>query len=221
MSARCLFMLLNGTSLFRNLPRLMLVPRSFLAALLAMTLLGIGLPEALGQRVTATIDSTRSVMDYTGTAPLHSWTGTSRRVQGRFVLRPDAPDSSRAVVRVPVASFDSGNRRRDRKMRDVTAADTYPTVVFRGTQFEPLAWGRGAGGPAGRWSITGELTFHGRTHALSDTVTVRVDNETVRAEASFAVSLTQFEVERPGFMGFSVGDTIRIDADVVGQLREK
>ena len=185
----------------------------FIAGLLPLV---AGLQTAPAQRVNATIDSTESVIDYTGTAPLHSWTGTSRSVEGRFVLNPDTPDSSRAVVRVPVSSFDSGNDRRDQGMRDVTEADTYPFVKFRGTEFTPVVWGRGADGPAGRWAITGELTFHGQTHKLDDTVEVRAREGTVQATAQFPVSLSQFGVERPGFMGFTVGDTIRIDVDVVG-----
>lgn len=185
----------------------------------AVFLLAASAPTAVAQHVSATIDSTESVIEYTGTAPLHNWTGTSRSVQGRFVLDPETPDSSRAVVRVPVSSFDSGNDRRDRGMRDVTEADKYPFVTFRGTEFEPVVWGRGADGPVGRWSITGELTFHGQTHALADTVEVRAREGTVRATALFPVSLSQFGVERPGFMGFTVGDTIRVDVDVVGRSR--
>ena len=182
---------------------------------LAHVLAYLGGP-AYAQQVSATIDSTESVIDYTGTAPLHSWTGTSRSVQGQFVLDPDAPDSSRAVVRVPVSSFDSGNDRRDRGMREVTEAEEYPFVTFRGTDFSPVLWGRGAEGYRGRWTVAGELTFHGRTHPLADTVSVRVSGDTVRARAQFKVSLTQFDVERPGFMGFTVGDTIRIDARLAG-----
>ena len=186
--------------------------------MLAIGLAGLAGAPAHAQQVAATVDSTTSVVHYTGTAPLHSWRGTSRSVQGEFVLRPSRPDSSRAVIRIPVASFDSGNSRRDRGMRDVTEADEYPFVTFRGTDFSPVTWGRGASGYRGGWAVSGELTFHGRTHPLRDTVSVEVDGDTVRAQAEFDVSLTRFNVERPGFMGFTVGDTIRIDAQLAGPI---
>lgn len=176
--------------------------------------------DTQAQTVAATVDSTESVVDYTGTAPMHSWTGTSRSLEGEFVLDPAAPDSSRAVIRIPVATFDSGNGTRDSGMREVTEAEKYPFVEFRGTEFSPSIWGKGADGPAGEWAVSGELTFHGQTHPISDTVAVRVVGDTVRANAQFAVSLTQFGVERPGFMGFTVGDTIRIDARIRGAVRE-
>lgn len=190
---------------------------SALLLLLAVVRPGWGDP-AHAQRVAATIDSTASVVHYTGTAPLHSWRGTSRSVDGQFVLLPDRPDSSRAVVRIPVATFDSGNDRRDRGMRDVTEAERYPFVTFRGTDFSPAIWGRGDTGYRGTWAITGTLTFHGRTHPITDTVSVQVDGDTVRARAQFDISLTRFDVERPGFMGFTVGDTIRIDARLAGPV---
>jgi Uncharacterized conserved protein len=189
-----------------------------LLPLLIVGLVGLAGTPAQAQQVAATIDSTASLVHYTGTAPLHSWRGTSRSVQGEFVLRPRRPDSSRAVIRIPVASFDSGNSTRDSGMRDVTEADAYPFVTFRGTDFSPLTWGRGASGYRGGWAVSGELTFHGRTHPLRDTVSVEVAGDTVRARAEFDVSLTRFDVERPGFMGFTVGDTIRIDAQLAGPI---
>ncbi|MCS3644819.1 YceI family protein [Salinibacter ruber] len=189
-----------------------------LLPLLTVGLVGLAGAPAQAQQVAATIDSTASLVHYTGTAPLHSWRGTSRSVQGKFVLRPRRPDSSRAVIRIPVASFDSGNSTRDSGMRDVTEADAYPFVTFRGTDFSPLTWGRGASGYRGGWAVSGELTFHGRTHPLRDTVSVEVAGDTVRARAEFDVSLTRFDVERPGFMGFTVGDTIRIDAQLAGPI---
>jgi len=195
---------------------------------LSTLLLFVGLWGALGsmlgsvahaQRVSATVDPAESRVEYTGTAPFHDWTGTSRSAEGRFVLDPADPDSDRAVIRVPVDSFDSGNDRRDSGMREVTESDQYPFVTFQGTEFTPLIWGQGGGGPAGRWAVTGELTFHGQTHRLEDAVEVRVVGDSVRVRAQFPVSLTRFGVERPGFMGFTVGDTIRVDARIQGGLR--
>lgn len=188
-------------------------------ALLTISLVaGWAAGPVAAQQVRAVVDSTTSVVHYTGTAPLHDWTGTSRRASGHLALDPTQPDSSRAVIRVPVASFDSGNDRRDRGMRAVTEADTHPLVTFRGTSFAPAMWGRGASGYRGTWAVTGTLTFHGQTHPVADTARVEVTGDSVRVRAQFPVSLTQFGVERPGFMGFTVGDTIRIDAQLAGPL---
>ncbi|MFB6272669.1 MAG: YceI family protein [Salinibacter sp.] len=179
-----------------------------------------GTSAAHAQRVVATVDSAQSVIDYTGSAPLHDWTGTSRDVSGRFVLDPDQPDSSRAVIRVLVASFDSGNDRRDRKMREVTEAKQYPLVEFRTTALQPVQWGRSTDGHAGKWKVRGELTFHGRTHLVETTADVRVTDGQVRVRAKFAISLTRFKVERPSLLWASIDDKIRLDARIVGTVEE-
>jgi len=172
--------------------------------------------EAQAQRVRAVVDSTESVVKYTGSAPLHEWTGRSRSVEGTFVLDPRGPERSRARLQIPVASFDSGNDRRDRTMREVTDAEEHPFVTFQATVLHPTVWGRGSEGPAGRWAVTGELTFHGETRVMDDTVDVRVSGDTVRVRARFPISLTHFQVERPSIVGFSIADTIQIDAQLVG-----
>lgn len=188
------------------------------AAVVVVGLMLAGHAEVRAQKIVATVDSTRSVIDYTGSAPLHDWTGTSRDVSGQFVLEPTSADSSQAVVRAPVSSFDSGNGRRDRKMREVTEAEQYPFVEFRATEIRPLLWGRTADGRAGRWRATGTLTFHGRTHPVEAPVRVRAGTDSVYARAEFAISLTRFDVERPSLLWASIGDTIRIEARIRGAI---
>lgn len=204
-----------------------MTPRSFLirfarlvgGAAVAAGLLLSGPGAAQAQRVVATVDSTESVIDYTGSAPLHDWTGTSRSVSGTLVLDAETPDSSRAVLRVPVASFDSGNDRRDRKMREVTEAERYPTVEFRATDLQPELWGRASEGYAGRWRVTGDLTFHGHTHPVEVTADVTIIDDRVQIRATFPISLTRFEVERPSILWASIGDEIRIDARIVALVQ--
>ncbi len=173
------------------------------------------------QPLAATVDSTESVIDYTGSAAMHDWTGTSRKVSGTLVLDPAIPESSRAVIRTPVASFESGPDRRDRKMREVTEADEYPVVEYRTREVRPTHWGRSSDGHAGQWAVTGDLTFHGQTHPVDATVTVRVTEDSVRARAQFPVSLTRFDVERPKLLWTApIADTIRIDARIVGAIEK-
>jgi len=173
--------------------------------------------QSHAQPVSAIVDSTESVIDYTGSATMHDWTGTSREVSGTLVLDTDAPERSRVVIRVPVASFESGPDRRDRKMREVTEAKTYPVVELRTREIRPVRWGRTSDGHAGRWTVTSDLTFHGQTHPVEATVDIRLTDDSVHARAQFPVSLTRFGVERPRLLWVDpIADTIRIDARIVG-----
>ncbi len=179
--------------------------------------------QGRAQQVAATLDSTASVIRYTGSATLHDWTGTSRSASGTFVIDLGTPESSRAFVQVPVASFDSGIGARDKNMREVTEAGQYPTVSVRTTEIRPTHWGRSDDGYAGRWNVTCDLTFHGQTHPVDATVSVAVTDDSVRTRTQFPVSLTRFGVDRPDIVwGVApVDDTIRIDARIAGAIQER
>lgn len=62
---------------------------SLVLALLIGTLLAGRATPGHAQRVSAAVDSTASVIDYTGSAVMHSWTGTSREVAGTLALDVD------------------------------------------------------------------------------------------------------------------------------------
>lgn len=185
----------------------------------AVVVCGLGATEAAAQEVFAPVHSAESTISYTGSATLHDWTGTSEDVSGRMVLNLDTPEKSRVVVRAPVASFESGPNRRDRNMREVTEAERYPRVQFRATDVRPVRWGRTSDGHAGQWSVTGDLTFHGRTHPVEANVDVRTTDDSIRAHAEFPISLTRFGVERPELLWMApIADTIRIDAEIEGGI---
>lgn len=178
------------------------------ARLLAGLLLA--LPLAAAQPATLHVDPARSTLSYRGTSVLHSWTGTSTRVSGTVTLDPADLSTTRFTISAPVASFDSGNRARDRKMRDVTEADRFPTVTFEAQRVRVPQ-----GTAPGTWTITGVLTFHGvrRTADVAADVTYR--NGTLTAEGSFPVSLDAHGVERPRLVGIPIGDEITVRFEIV------
>jgi polyisoprenoid-binding protein YceI len=163
---------------------------------------------------TAVVDSAQSRIDYFGSAVAHDWRGTSRRLSGRVLVDAEAPARSRVRLSVPVASFDSGNRRRDRKMRETLNAAEHPAVRFRTDSVRVDAWGRTRDGHAGRWTVYGPLSFHGRTRPIEATVRVRVTDDSLVAGTSFPISLTRFEVDRPRLLFVPIDDTIRVEAAV-------
>lgn len=189
-------------------------------AFLLGCLLAVGgaVRPAGAQVVAGVVDSTASLVEYTGDAVAHNWTGTSRDVAGRFRVDPAAPASSRLVVEAPVASFDSGNDRRDRKMREVTAASRHPTVRLEAERVEVPSWTAAGDSASGTWRVVGALTFHGRTHPVQVDVDVRQRGDRLRAQAQFDVSLTRYAVDRPRLLFVPIDDVIVIDVDVVADL---
>ncbi len=187
---------------------------------LAIVLLLLGLP--LGglnaQPITVVVDSTASVLQYRGHHPLHGWTGTSRSVHGTLRLDLDDPTRSAVTIRVPVASFDSGNSNRDSNMLDAVEADRYPDVLFESTAISVQRWERTATGYAGNWTVGGNLTFHGETHPVTIPVTVRIEGNRFEATGAFSIALSQFKVRRPKLLLWSIRDTIDLEGTIRATL---
>lgn len=194
----------------------MIARARFLPLLFAVTLVALGFfPDRSAKgpaTIVAEIDSTNSVIHYTGSAVAHDWRGTSRSVTGTLRLDADNPASSEVAVQVPVATFDSGNDRRDRKMREVLNVETHPDVQFEARTIAATDWGRTQSGRSGIWRVAGPLTFHGVTHEVEADVQVRVTSDSVYARVDFPVSLTRFDVDRPRLMFVPIADEIQIEA---------
>lgn len=170
------------------------------------------------QPVAVAVDSVRSTLAYTGQSVAHGWTGTSRAVRGRLTLDFDDPARSRIEVAVPVASFDSGNDRRDAGMRRAVEADRYPDVEFASERVEVEAWQRAEGGYAGMWRVHGQLTFHGQTRAAVVPVTVRIESGVFEAQGRFRVSLEAFGVRRPRLMFVPIGEHVALEGTLRAAL---
>lgn len=72
---------------------------------------------------TVIVDSSRSRIEYVGSAVAYNWRGTSREVSGRVEVDVDEPASSTGRLTVPVVSFDSGSDQRDRNMRETLGGE--------------------------------------------------------------------------------------------------
>lgn len=155
-----------------------------------------------------------SELSYRGSALLHDWVGTSTAVTGTLDLDLDRPERSTVRLTVPVASFDSGNGARDRKMLEATAADRFPTVTFVSTSVAPERWGGAPGRRAGRWTVRGGLTFRGVTRPVVARVDVVERGRAVTASPAFDIDMTDFGVERPGIGPAKVADRLRFSGTV-------
>ena len=160
-----------------------------------------------------------SQITYAGTSPLHDWTGTSRRVTGSIEFDRAVPARSSFTIQAPVASFDSGNGTRDRNMRKATEATRFPTVRFRSRSIQVRSWNGRAGARSGRWRVTGDLTFHGRTRRVLVDVQARESRGRFVATGSFPVDLSDYGVDRPGVGPVKIADRITLSFEIVAPLR--
>ncbi|MDX1420825.1 MAG: YceI family protein [Rubricoccaceae bacterium] len=187
-------------------------------AVLLLSLLTVSVPDVRAQPTPVPIDGDRSALSYRGSHPLHDWIGTSRAVGGTLAIDLQDSSESRVEIDVPVASFDSGNGRRDARMRELVSADRHPSVRFVGSEVAVERWAATQRGYEGAWRVRRALTFNGRTHEVVVPVSVRVTGRVFEAAARFEISLDRFEVRRPRLLGIPIGDTLRLEGDVRATL---
>jgi polyisoprenoid-binding protein YceI len=185
--------------------------------LLAAALLLLAVPAARGQ-TTLDVVPGESQLHYEGEALFHDWRGTSRQVTGRItVVWSELPHVGDVVLRVPTATFDSGNRMRDNKMQQVTRAADHPEVVFRMRDASLLLWTVTDEGGRGVWRLTGTLSFAGTTRPVSTDADIVWDSETLTASGFFPVSLEAFRIDRPTLLGSPIDDTIVLRYRIVAR----
>jgi polyisoprenoid-binding protein YceI len=142
---------------------------------------------------------------------LHRVDGESKAVEGKVRLLPDG--KAQVMLRARSDSFDSKNVNRDAKVKEVVEAARFPNIEFK-------ASGEGVQPPAGAGTVEktfkAQVTFHGVQKMIDLPVKLTFEADgSVRAQATIALSLDEFKIERPSLMFVKVDDELKIDANVV------
>lgn len=170
-------------------------------------------------RVTGTMDSRRSTLVYAAHHPTHDWRATSRSVTGTVAFDPANAAGAAVTIRVPVASFDSGNDSRDDHMIDAVKGDDNPTIVFTSSRVVPTVWARTADGWSGTWQVTGAMQFAGRTVEMTLPVNIAVHGTAFSATSQFPISITAFGIRPPSLLGLAMRDNVELVATLAATLR--
>jgi polyisoprenoid-binding protein YceI len=112
-----------------------------------------------------------------------------------------APEIS---VELPVERLKSGNRVEDAEMMRRIEARRYPTIRGVVRDMKPQ-------GDDGRYTVTGELSFHGVTQSREGEVTVsRPDDQTVVIEGEREFDIRDFRVDPPKILMLKVHPEVRV-----------
>jgi polyisoprenoid-binding protein YceI len=156
------------------------------------------------------VDDARSVIRFHVDHKLHATDGRSSQIEGKAVVQPDGKVLT--MIRVPVASFDSGDANRDSNMRETLEASRLPFVVFKGVSSLVVPAARGKAIPA---TIRGELEFHGIKRPIDVPVTLEfADDGTASVKGKMKLSLDAFKVERPSLLMIKLDDACAIEFDL-------
>ena len=171
--------------------------------ILAVLLLWVATPGYSQTRISA--DRASSTIRYSMVHPLHEWDGISRSVTSVVQLGADGKTIERVAVRVPVASFDSGNASRDSHMMEVTEALTYPELRFGSTSISESG---------STVTVSGTLSFHGVDKPVTFTAQKIWNNGVLKVTGGFPVKLTDFGIDPPRLLGVATENTFTVAFDV-------
>ncbi len=155
---------------------------------------GVGAQPRAAETVTG-----KSWVAYRLVHPLHVIDATSHNVIYTLELDPAKREITRVIAQVDVTTFDSGNSNRDSHAMEVVDALTYPDVQFTSTSVaekDDSLW------------VTGDLTFHGITKAVTMVGTAQWQAGEVDIKGGFDIGLTEFKIERPALLMIPVEDKL-------------
>jgi polyisoprenoid-binding protein YceI len=176
------------------------------AALAALAVLFAGASEQQAY----TVDAAQSTIRYHVNHKLHAADGRSSALEGKAVIQPDG--KVLAMVRVPVATFDSGDANRDANMRDTLEVGRFPFVVFKGVTSLVMPAALGQGIPT---TLHGELEFHGVKQQVQVPATLQFASDgSARVTGKMKLSLDAYRIERPSLLMIKLDDECAIDFDL-------
>jgi polyisoprenoid-binding protein YceI len=141
---------------------------------------------------------------------LHSSDGQSSSIEGKAVVQPDG--KVLAMIRVPIASFDSGDANRDANMRDTLEVGRFPFVVFKGVTSLVMPAAQAKGIPT---TIQGELEFHGVKQHVEVPATLQFAGDgSARVTGKMTLSLDSYRIERPSLLMIKLDDACAIEFDL-------
>lgn len=159
---------------------------------------------------TFSVDPGASAIRFHLNHKLHTIEGRSTAIEGKAVVNADG--KVLAMVRVPVATFDSGDGNRDANMRETLEAGRHPYVVLKGVTSLPVP---AATGTPIAVSLRGELDFHGVKQPVEVPLSVKFAADgTARVTGELKVSLEAFHVERPALLFVKVDDECVVDVEL-------
>lgn len=167
-----------------------------------------------------------SRIQFVSDAPLETITGISNHVTGSLTVDPNNLSSARGTVAVRVASIRTGIDLRDEHLRSDNWLDAgaHPNATFEITRIEGAS--RLEPNQSTQVRIHGRFSIHGVTREITANARVRlipvtddmrsnhVNGDTIRAQASFRVRLTDYNVSIPLPVRLKVSNEIRVNVTI-------
>ena len=145
--------------------------------------------------------STKIAVD--GTSPMHDWTMTASSANFSGTVSGNA--ITNVKFSMPAKNLKSTKgKMMDNKAYDALKADKSPNISFTAASLA-----------VGKSTVAGKLTIAGVTKDVSFPVNVVKNGASYNITGTENLKLSDFGMERPGFMGVKTGDAIKVTVNIV------
>jgi len=140
-----------------------------------------------------------------GTSPMHDWEMKGSTATFSGVVNGNAINNVTYTVPVKSLKAEKG-KTMEKKAYEALKSDKAPNVTFTATSIN-----------LGKSNATGKLTIAGATKNISFPVSIVKKGNTYIIDGTETIKLSEFGMERPGFMGIKTGDVVTVKVNVVAE----
>jgi|AntRauTorckE6833_2_1112554.scaffolds.fasta_scaffold33174_2 polyisoprenoid-binding protein YceI len=151
---------------------------------------------------------------FTSEVPLHTFSGESDKLAGMIDFKENIIDFF-----VDLNTLETGNGKRDRDMLETLNADQHPFAEFSG-EMEPITE---VPLPGEKITVTASGTFiiNGVSNELTLEGSLQNENDILILEASWDLSLADYNIEPPGILFYRVNDIQKLEIKVKLEPKSK
>jgi len=134
------------------------------------------------------------------------------RIEGKSVDVSVKEDASALIFKVPLALIDTGISLRNRHLRELLEAETFPDAILR-VQRSQLAFPKEHEPVDG--AAKGDLTLHGQSRPVDVHYHAeRNDGGITKVRGSMQLDLRDFDLKSPSYLGLTVAPQVEVDVEL-------
>jgi polyisoprenoid-binding protein YceI len=134
-----------------------------------------------------------------------SFEAKTKNVSGEVGSAPDPSGTVPGAVKVDLQTLETGIGLRDRHMREkyleVNKGPDFAVATIEGIKIDKKE---------GKASFNGTLLLHGQRKEISGTAELKEQSGRIRVQAEFPLSVSQFAIPQPTYLGVGVKDQIQV-----------
>ena len=141
-----------------------------------------------------------------------SFEAKTKTVSGEVASAPNASGTVGGSIKVDLQTLETGIGLRDRHMREnyleVNKGPEFSVATIEGIKIDTKD---------GRTSFNGTLLLHGQRKEISGTAELKDQNGHIRVQAQFPLSVSQFAIPKPTYLGVGVKDEIEVKVTMTAE----